>query len=161
MKKIVILLSLFFLVSCASNPSIITNVEECLIYQQYGANPSNSLIAAKIPDPCAAKRILTVAAKLPAIEWEKEYTQEFDKWASNLENLVAGGIKYYELQDLILLEVTKMNKKIGQALFITSGLFVFTERGWLMDKDTELILGLIQHLREQVAAMEVLYAEVS
>lgn len=157
MKILSILLLCGVFLSCAGGPIVITDPATCEIYAEFGATPENSLIAAKIPDPCLAKRILTVASKLPAIEWEQEYTDEFELWAMELEYIVAGGITYYQLQDLIIMEVTKINDKIGQALFVTSGLFVFNERGFLKEIDTQLVLALIKHLRAEVARMAVLY----
>jgi hypothetical protein len=115
------------------------------------------LIAAKIPDPCTAKRLITTAAKLPAIEWEEKYTQEFEKWATEMQRLVTDNITYYELQDMVLMEVSKLNAKAGMALLIVSdGIFVFNERGLLKDKDVEIVLGLIEHLRAEVKRMEMM-----
>lgn len=135
----------------------IAPVEECKIYQAYGATPENSLIAAKIPDPCLAKRLITVSAKLPALEYERAYTDAFDEWAGKMEVLIQGNLTYADMQDLVLIEVAKLNKKAGMAMLIVSdSILVFNERGLLKDKDVELLLGLITHLRVEVAKMAML-----
>ena len=156
MKPISILLCAVF-VACAGGPVGMTEGEQCTIYEDYGANWGNSLIAAKIDDPCRAVRLITMAAKLPVIEWKRRYTLLFDDWATKMEAVVQDNINYADLQNLVLMEVSKLNTKAGMTLLVVSdGIFVFTERGLLKDKDVELMLALIAHLRKEVKKMEVL-----
>ena len=153
MKKL-LLLSILLIVSCAG---ILSDPQNCTIYQEYEATPMNSLIAEKIKDPCLARRLITTSAKLPAIQWEKKYTDEFEIWAAKVEAMIQDNISYADLQDIVLLEVSKLNAKAGLVFLIVSDeILVFNERDLLRDKDVELLLGLIKHLRTEVAKMAVL-----
>ncbi len=153
MKKL-LLLSILLTVSCAG---ILSDPQNCTIYQEYGATPMNSLIADKIKDPCLARRLITTSAKLPAIQWEKKYTDEFEIWAAKVEAMIQDNISYADLQDIVLLEVSKLNAKAGLVFLIVSDeILVFNEQDLLRDKDVELLLGLIKHLRTEVAKMAVL-----
>ena len=153
MKKL-FLLFILLTVSCAG---VMPDPQNCTIYQEYGATPMNSLIADKIKDPCLARRLISTSAKLPAIQWKKKYTEEFEIWAAKVEAMIQDNISYADLQDIVLLEVSKLNAKAGLVFLIVSDeILVFNERDLLKDKDVELLLGLIKHLRTEVAKMAIL-----
>ena len=129
----------------------------CTIYEEYGATPENSIIAKRIKDPCQAKRLIIMAAKLPAIEWEKKYTVEFEKWAAFIEARLEDGITYAELQDIVIIEIAKLNKKVGMALLVVSdAIFVFDDNTKILEIDMAMLKALIQDLRREVKLMEAM-----
>jgi len=152
MKKLLFIgIILFF--GCSSIQ--ISDPENCTVYEEYGATWENSLIASKIPDPCLATRLITTAAKLPAVKWKRKYTLLFDEWASKIEAIIQGNVTYADLQNIILLEVSKLNTQAGLTMLVISeGIFVFDDQGILKEKDVELLLALISHLRAEVKSME-------
>jgi hypothetical protein len=156
MKRILlILVSAAMLMACTTFGTIPT--QPCTIYADHEATPINSLIAEKIEDPCVAVRLITTAAKLPVIEWEQEYIRLFNMWAAKMEWVVQNNVSYAGLQDIILVEVRRLNIKAGMALLIVSdSIFMFDETEHLLDKDVELMLALIKHLRAEVNRMGVL-----
>ena len=144
-----LILSLFLLLGCTQVVR-----QNCTIYDEYNANPGNSIIAAKIHNPCDAVRLITIAAKLPAVRYG-DYAEKFDKWALKVSTMIKGGISYKNLQELILIEVSRLNTEIGMAfLIISPELLNFYEVGFLKEKDVELMLALIDHLRYQVSLMK-------
>lgn len=140
------------LVSCAT-----IGVTPCTLYERYEATPENSLIAAKISDPCAANRIITMAAKLPVIQWETEYIEEFNLWSDHLKDLISNGSTYKSIQDLIILTIAQLNMKAGLTLFILSdGILVFDTEQIIMDKDVELLIALIDNLKREVNSLGIM-----
>jgi len=149
-----LILASIFLVSCATIGVTPTN---CTLYEEYGATPENSLIAAKISDPCAANRIITLIAKLGVIQWEKEYIEEFNKWSDEAKLFVADGITYKAVQDMIIVKIAQLNMKAGLTLFILSdGILVFDTNQVIIDKDVELLIALIDNLKKEVNSLGVM-----
>jgi hypothetical protein len=138
------------LVSCAT----FGTAPPCTLYEQYGATPENSLIAAKIKDPCAANRIITVVAKMPVIQYEEEYIEQFNLWAEEIKIVIANGATYKSIQDMLLLKVAQLNMKAGLSLFIlTEGILVFDTVQVILPKDVELLVDLIDNLKREVSFM--------
>ena len=158
MKKLLIALFAVLLVGCAGYQPVGTVFnEECSLYQTYGATSENSLIASVISNPCTAKRILGTLVKLPAVQWEGSYTTAFNIWADRIESAIGAGISPKALQDLVIAEVAKLNKKVGMTIMILSdGLLVFKEDQIFLPKDREMLLALIGYLKDQVHMMELL-----
>jgi hypothetical protein len=130
---------------------------ECTIYQEFEATPENSIIAETIPDPCLTKNLITVAAKLPIVEFGTEYATAFDAWASKLEIVVENGVSMARLRDIILIEVVKLNTKIGFTLLAISPIISsFTDTAPMLETDASMLLSLIKHLRTEVAMMAAL-----
>jgi len=129
----------------------------CTIYEDVGATPENSLICAKIKNPCTVHKLLATAAKAPAIWKQKEYTDLFEKWAIKIQTIVESGVTYVFLQDLIIMEIAKLNRDAGMALLILSdGIFVFNEAEIMLPMDKTLVLMSLTDLRRQVAQMAIL-----
>ena len=158
MKKSFIILTLSILiVGCGSNSVFIGKPQDCTVYEQYGATSENSYIVRHVPDPCLASDLITVAAKLPVIEWKDDYSRDFDLWAAKLEVVIAEGISLSALRDLVLIEVMKLNKKVGFTLLAISPIInSFYETAPMLVKDTEMLLALVKHLRSEVAQMAIL-----
>lgn len=130
------------------------NQQPCNIYEKFGATPENSLIAAKIEDPCAASRIISMVSKLPVIKFEKLYIDAFNEWADRVRSLIATGITYKSVQDMIILKIAQLNVKAGLTMFILSdGILVFDTQQLIMPKDVELLTSLIDDLKRQVNAL--------
>lgn len=158
MKKSFIILTLSILiVGCGSNSVFIGKPSDCTVYEQYGATSENSYIVRHVPDPCLASDLITVAAKLPVIEWKDTYSRDFDLWAAKLEIVIAEGISLSALRDIVLIEVMKLNKKVGFTLLAISPIInSFYETAPMFVKDTEMLLALVKHLRAEVAQMAIL-----
>lgn len=131
--------------------------QPCTIYQDFGATPETSLIAAKIANPCAAQRMLATAAKLPAVWLKTKYIDQFNKWAGVIHTLISEGISYHDLQELVVAEVAKFNTEAGLALLIVSdSLFVFEGQVQpIMPIDQKLLLASLNDLRLQVATLSL------
>ena len=131
LKLIATILSIFLLIGCSSwgvTTVFDQNASDCTIYELYGATPENSLIAAKISNPCKAKQLLGTLVKMPAIEWEDSYTIAFDSWANMIESQIREGISPYSLMQMINIQIAKLNDKAGLTLMVlTDGLLVFKE----------------------------------
>jgi hypothetical protein len=145
---------MFFIEGCGNQlkrPQTVFD-QPCSIYEDFGATPDNSLIANKIENPCAVQSLLATAAKLPAIWAEKEYTDLFEKWAIFIEEQVKFGISYQRLQDLVIMEIAKMNKQAGMTLLVLGdGIFVFGgETDMILPVDKKLVLASIEDLRAKV-----------
>lgn len=157
-KTILALLSCTLLVGCAGiqTPGTVYN-QPCTIYQDVGATPENSLIAAKLSNPCLVHRLLVTAAKLPVVWQKKAYVDLFDEWAGKFQTIVEYGITYKSLQDLVVVEIAKFNQEAGLALLIIGdGIFVFTETDMINQVDKKLILMSLADLRVQVARLGIL-----
>jgi hypothetical protein len=130
----------------------------CTIYEDFGATPENSLIAAKIANPCAAQRLLATAAKLPAVWAQKDYIEKFNKWSGIVHNAIAQGITYQALQDMVVMEVAKLNKEAGMTLLILGdGLLVFGEiQTPISPVDQKMLLASLNDLRVQVARLSLM-----
>jgi len=158
MKKLLIVLIGLSLVGCAGlqAPGTVYN-QPCTIYEDVGATPANSLIAAKLKNPCIVHRILVTAAKLPVIWQKKEYVDLFDVWAKKIQVVIETGLTYKALQDLIIMEIAKFNQEAGLALLIIGdGIFIFTETDMIMPVDKKLLLMSLADLRQQVARLGIL-----
>ncbi len=131
--------------------------QPCTIYQDFGATPETSLIAAKIANPCAAQKLLATAAKLPAVWLQGKYIEQFNKWAGVIHNKISSGISYADLQGLVVAEVAKFNTEAGMALLIVSdSLFVFEGVHLpIMPIDQKLLLASLNDLRIQVATLSL------
>jgi hypothetical protein len=154
MKYIIIGLSLLFLITgCVSiGPPV-----ECTIYEDYGATPENSFIARKISNPCSMTDLITVAAKLPIVEWGEEYAADFDAWAARLEIIIENGVSMSRLRDIVLIEVMKLNAKVGFTLLAVSPVIgSFNETVPMFETDEILLKSLLKHLRTEVAIMNAL-----
>ena len=156
MKKLILMsliVPMFFIVSCVT-----TGVTPpCTLYEQYEATPENSLIAAKISDPCEANRIITMVAKLPAIEFGKDYIDEFNVWADDLRALLPFSCTYKDIQDDIIFNVARLNIKAGMTLFIISdGILVFDNEQLIFPKDVELLIALIDNLKREVNSLRIM-----
>ncbi len=153
MKTLAVILSILLLSSCGS--SFIYNDRDCDLYDKYDANPWNSLIAEKIENPCRALRLITVAAKSPAL-FDDDYVEKFNEWSTKVEEFVQGNVTYSDFQDLILVEVAKLNRRVGGVfLIISSDIFLFDEQGLFLPKDVELVLALIDYLQEEVSELSL------
>ena len=156
MKRIFVLFSLLALFGCSGLGIQTTFNQPCSIYEEIGATPENSLIASKIDNPCAAQKLLATAAKLPAVWGEKKYTDLFETWASKLESVVKGGTTYSGLQNMIVMEISKLNRKAGMVLLIISyNVLVFNESISINSMDMKLLLMSLEDLRKQVKQMAI------
>ena len=153
-----IILTSTLIFACASDtPQILPAPEAvpCTIYADLGANPGNSLIAAKISDPCAAKRLIMLAVKLPAVQWVEAYTKEYFEWSTRVRTAIESGISYAALQVALQEDVLALNSKTGMVIVILSDeLFRFSERSLLMEKDREMLLLLLDEMDAEVAKMD-------
>ena len=156
-KLLLGIISLAFL-GCTGiqTPQIVYN-QPCTIYEDIGATPENSLVMAKISNPCLVHRLLVTAAKIPVVWGEQKYVEEFDTWANRIQGVIETGLSYKDLQDLIILEVAQFNKKAGLALLIIGdGVFVFDETEIIRPMDKKLFLMSLVDLRQQVAKLGIL-----
>ena len=153
----VVFIACALLLSCNGMQVGTTFTQPCTIYETFGATPANSLIAAKVPNPCAAQRLMATAAKMPAIWGKKEYINQFNQWATVIYTKINEGITYQALQGLVTAEVAKFNKEAGLALLILSdGIFVFEgEMAPIGDVDKRLLLASLNNLRVQVANLSL------
>lgn len=158
MKKLtVLLIACALFIGCTGMQVGTVFTQPCTIYEEFGATPENSLIAAKIANPCAAQRMLATAAKLPAVWGQKQYVEQFNKWSGIIHDRITKGISYADLQALVVAEVAKFNAQAGMALLIVSdGLFVFEgEVQPLQPMDQKLLLASLNDLRVQVARLSL------
>ena len=132
--------------------------QPCDIYESVGATPENSLIAAKIKNPCAAQSILATAAKAPLIWHQERYAELFEEWASKIQGVIDAGVTYSDLQDVVLVQIAKLNNEAGMALLMVSdGIFVFDDQASLIGEiDRKLLSMSIQDLRSQVKKMALI-----
>ena len=131
-------------------------MSECTIYQDIGATPENSLIAQRIPNPCQAQDLIGTAAKLGVV-WGAYEVEEFDKWATLLENYLNTGVTYNDLMLYVQLEVAKLNTKLGATFIIISDLIVqFPDKELIREKDKTLALMSIADLKEQVRKLALI-----
>lgn len=156
MAAIVCLLAVMFM-GCTGLQVGTTFNQPCTIYQDFGASPTNSLIAQKIANPCAAQKLLATAAKMPAVWLQAKYIDQFNKWAGVIHNKISSGISYADLQGLVVAEVAKFNAEAGLALLIVSdSLFVFEGQVQpIMPIDQKLLLASLNDLRVQVATLSL------
>jgi len=129
MKKIIVsLLSLFMLVGCGSMLQIApVTSQPCDVYEQVGATSENSIIAAKIANPCVAQKAFVTAAQLPMIWAGEKYLSEFDAWYVRIRSTVEAGLSMSDLQSAIILKVAEFNKQAGMTLLILSNNFLVFE----------------------------------
>ena len=159
MKKLLFALYVVLLVGCAGFgvSTVFNDKTECTLYEQYGATVDNSLIASKISNPCKATQLLGTLVKLPAVQWEKTYTEAFNSWADKIEAVVKEGISPKMLQDMVILQISMLNKKAGMTIMILAdGILVFKEGEAFSPVDQKMLLALIGYLRDQVHLMEIL-----
>ena len=157
MKELIFLWTvvIFTAFGCASLH--LNNSAPCDIYAKFGATPENSMIAEKITDPCEASRIISLAAKLPVIQFEKEYVKGFNIWYSYTRSYIAGGVTYKSVQDMILLKIAQLNFKAGMTLFILSDdLLVFNNARIIKPKDVQLMTALLDKLHQDVNSLGAL-----
>jgi hypothetical protein len=163
MKKLALALVLAVAISGCSGLNV-TGVPSvpCTIYQDFGATPENSLIAAKIADPCQAQRLLVTAARVPIIWAKADYYQKFGAWADRIQMMINSGISYSDLQIQVVKAVAEYNAEAGMALLIVSdSLFVFNgELLVLKDMDKRLLLASLNDVRVKVANMGLAYSGV-
>lgn len=132
MKRIILLLALLaFLFSCTmpgvtvKPPNPMVSSAECnaSLDAITAGLEGDSLIRAKVPNPCDAYRVLATVAKAGVI-WEQWQAQEVIKWGEELKAKVQAKITY---DDLILLadrEVKKLNAKLAGTYILLTGLAV-------------------------------------
>jgi len=82
----------------------------------------------------------------------------FEKWAWEIQAIIEEGISYQLLQEMVLIQIAKLNKEAGLALLIVSdGIFVFDGQGALIAPiDQKLLLMSLEDLRAQVKRMGIL-----
>lgn len=160
MKRLIIISAMAALfigcIGCITTGTVFT--EECTIYQEVGATPENSVICAKISNPCAIHRLLATAAKAPVI-WEQQvYVAMFDLWAQKIQAAIEEGVTYRLLQETVLIQIARLNREAGLALLLVSdGIFVFDNQAQLIGEvDQKLLLMSLEDLRSQVKRMAIL-----
>jgi hypothetical protein len=82
----------------------------------------------------------------------------FELWAGKVELMIEGGLTYGQLQEIILIEVAKLNKEAGMALLLVSGsIFAFEgEQSPIKEMDKKLRLMSLEDLRAQVKRMALI-----
>jgi len=164
-RMIVVLMAVILMIVAIMGLGCVTTGEvptvfnqPCSIYEDVGATAENSLIAKMIPNPCAAQKILATAAKAPIVWADKAYVEMFEKWAGEIQAIIEEGISYQLLQEMVLIQIAKLNKEAGLALLIVSdGIFVFDGQGALIAPiDQKLLLMSLEDLRAQVKRMGIL-----
>lgn len=158
MKRYLLVLAMLVLIGAVGGCATIGTVQtECTIYQDVGATADNSLIAKYIKDPCVAQRILATTAKVGAV-WKPEYIDLFDAWAIKIEAVIAAGISYDDLQNLVIMKIAETNKQAGLILLVVSdGIFVFDGHKEIIGAtDKKLLLMSLEDLRAQVARLKIL-----
>ena len=157
MKNFFIIFALLFVVTGCTQFNTGVTLVQCTIYQDFGATPQNSIIAAKISNPCLAADLIVVAAKVGVIYWEAKYAYAFDQWATKIEVVLNNGVTATELRDIVMMEVLKLNKEIGLTFLAISPIInQFTETTMLFPVDTQMLLALVKRLRVEVAQMAIL-----
>jgi hypothetical protein len=131
--------------------------QDCKIYEDVGATPENSLICKLIKNPCVAQKLLGLPVKVGVV-WKPEYAALFEEWADKIQMIIEVGVTYQTLQDIVLVQVAKLNKGAGMGLLIISdGIFVFGAHPELIGPiDKKLLLMSLEDLRAQVARMAIL-----
>jgi len=164
MKHGIVLIALLVLAfgGCATTDPPVQTIfnQPCDIYEQVGATPENSVICSKISNPCAAQRLLAIAAKTPLIWGQEQYAELFEKWAGKVQSVIETGVTYEALQEIVLIEIAKLNREAGMALLMVSdGIFLFGGQQELIgDVDKRLLLMSLVDLRAQVSRMAVMAA---
>ena len=130
---------------------------ECNVYEKVGATPENSLIAKRIANPCQAQKVIGTLTKV-AVVWSEVNVDDFNAWATKVEEYIAAGFTYYDLQQWLTMEIAKLNLKAGVTLLIVSDLLVqFPDKTPVMEKDQTLMLMSVTDLKQQVAKLALLY----
>ena len=162
MKLAAVFAAILMLAGCSGMQIGTPSSVPCTIYTDFGATPENSLIAAKIQNPCTAQRVLVTAAKLPAVWAKEDYFVKFGKWADRIQMMINSGITYSNLQLQVVKAVAEYNAEAGMALLIVSdGLLVFEgELSLLKDMDKRLLLASLNDVRVQVANMGLAFGGV-
>jgi len=132
--------------------------QPCSIYEDVGATPDNSLIAKLIKNPCTAQKILATAVKIPYIWKQQEYVVMFMKWADKIQDIIKGGVTYDQLQAMVIVQVSKLNKDAGLSLLILSdSIFVFgNEASPIQEMDKKLLLMSLTDLKNKVNQMAII-----
>lgn len=160
MKRLIIMVAIAALfvgcIGCVTTKTVYT--EECTTYAEVGATAENSVICAKISNPCAVQKLLATAAKAPVIWQQREYVAMFEEWAGKIQILIEEGITYQLLQETILVQIARLNREAGLALLLVSdGIFVFEGQTQLIGEiDQKLLLMSLEDLRNQVKRMGIL-----
>lgn len=154
------MLLVFVAFGCASNgnsPPVIFN-QPCDIYENVGATPENSVIAKLIKNPCTAQKILATAARIPYIWKQQQYVDMFMKWSDKIQEIIEGGVTYDQLQAMVILQISKLNKDAGLALLVVSdGIFVFgSEDSPIKEMDKKLLLMSLTDLKQKVEQMAII-----
>jgi len=153
-------LLIFMAFGCASNgtaPPVIFN-QPCDIYESIGATPENSVIAKLIKNPCTAQKILATAARIPYIWSQQQYVDLFMKWEGKIQEIIEGGVTYDQLQAMVIMQISKLNKDAGLALLVVSdGIFVFgNEDSPIKEMDKKLLLMSLADLKQKVEQMAII-----
>ena len=151
-------LAVMFIAGCTGMQVGTVASQPCTIYEDFGANPENSIIAKNIKNPCTAQRLLATAAKMPVIWGQKKYIDSFNQWSGVINQHITSGITYQALQKLIMMEIVKYNSQAGMALLILSDdIMVFgTVDAPISQIDQKLLLASLNDLRVQVANLSLI-----
>jgi len=97
------------------------------VYEQVEATPENSVIAARIKNPCVAQKAFVTAAEMPMIWAGAEYLSKFDAWYLRIRNMVESGISMSDLQNIVIMKVAEFNGHVGMTLLVLSNNFLVFE----------------------------------
>jgi hypothetical protein len=156
-----ILLSLFLTVTiaCAGiNLKWGETAEPCTICDEMAIEypNNNSLICARIPNPCQAQDVLVTFAKAGVI-WEAYQVEEFMLWSQRVRLSITTGTSYKGVYDLIIIEVSKFNKKMAGTFLLVSEMIIDFQDVNLIDKaDQHMLLLALDDLEAQVARFAIL-----
>ena len=117
---------------------------------------NNSLICARIPDPCKAQDVLVTFAKAGVI-WEAYQVEEFMLWSQKVRATITIGTSYRGVYDLIIIEVSKFNKKMAGTFLLVSEMIIdFQDSTFIDAADQHMLLLALDDLEAQVARFAIL-----
>jgi len=125
MKNIIVITVSLLLIAGCANLGVRPAIDQpCNIYEQVGATPENSVIAARIANPCVVQKGLIVIVQSPIIWASKNYVEQFDAWADKVKMLIETGVSLSDLQTLVLMKVAEFNREAGLTMLILSNNFL-------------------------------------
>ena len=159
-KRITVLcLVLIFATSCTGLKfKFGETAEPCTICDEMAIEypENNSLICARIPDPCQAQDVLVTFAKAGVI-WEAYQVEEFMLWSQRVRQTITIVTSYKGVYDLIIIETSKFNKKMAGTFLLVSEMIIdFQDSTFIDPADQHMLLLALDDLDAQVARFAVL-----
>ena len=156
---IVIFFSAIFL-NCAEMPINLKwndTTTPCTVCQDMAEKyPDNqSLICARIPNPCKAQDILVAFSKAGVV-WEAWKVDEFKKWTAATRDVISRGMSYKALHDYVMAYVLRFNKKFGGTYILMTEMIIDFQDNTMIDPaDKDMLLMALDGLDKEIESYRI------